>query len=168
MSREKVYVVDENDNIIQEKWRDELTNDDCWRIIAVWVENSKGDVLIQQRSNKKAINPGLWTAGVVGTVTSSESYEESAYKELKEELGISDVVLNFRAKAHYKASLGFRNIQTFGCVVDKDVKDFVIQKEEVQQVRWINPKELQQALRDHPNEFTIPDLWEKVYGFQLN
>lgn len=165
MSKEKVYVVDENDNILEEKWRDELTDSDCWRIIAVWVENSRGEILIQQRSKEKKLNPGLWTAGVIGTVTSAETYEEAAYKELGEELGVSDVHLALRAVSHYKASVGYRNIHTFHCTVDRDVADFTIQEEEVEQVRWISPEELSQELKDYPERFTIPELWEEVYGF---
>lgn len=139
MSREKVYVVDKNDAILEEKWRDELTDRDCWRIIAVWVENSAGEILIQQRSYNKKLNPGLWTAGVIGTVTTSESYEEAAYKELSEELGTSGITLTLRKKAHYKASVGFRNITTYGCTIDKPASEFI-----------------------------IPDLWDVVYGFKAS
>lgn len=45
IQREKIQIVDQNDNIIGEKWRDELTNDDCWRIISLWITNDNGEVL---------------------------------------------------------------------------------------------------------------------------
>lgn len=168
MSKEKVYVVDENDNVLEEKWRDELTDDDCWRIIGVWVENSAGEVLIQQRSLTKKLNPGLWTAGVIGTVTAAETYEQAAYKELSEELGVSGVALALRKRAHYRASLGYRNIETYGCIIDMAIDDFVIQKEEVEQIKWLKPEELRQDLQTNPEKYTIPDLWDVVYGFETN
>ncbi|MCA9301434.1 hypothetical protein H6801_03830 [Candidatus Nomurabacteria bacterium] len=78
MSKEKVFIVDENDRVLKEKWRNELTDTDRWRIIAIWVENSLGEILLQQRSLSKDLNPGLWTPGVVGTVAVPDSYEETA------------------------------------------------------------------------------------------
>lgn len=41
-NREKIQLVDAKDNVVGEKWRDDLTNDDCWRIISLWITNSKG------------------------------------------------------------------------------------------------------------------------------
>ena len=58
MSKEKVFIVDENDRVLKEKWRNELTDTDRWRIIAIWVENSLGEILLQQRSLSKDLNPG--------------------------------------------------------------------------------------------------------------
>ena len=165
MPREKVYVVDENDNVIAEKWRDELTEADHWRIIAVWIENSNGDILIQQRSLDKDLNPGLWTAGVVGTVVVGESYEEAAKKELEEEVGVQDTEIELIKSAHYKASTGWRNIHTFKCIVDKKEEDFVIQEEEVKQVKWVTPKELRSRLASKPREFAVPNQWQEIYNF---
>lgn len=165
MSKEKVFIVDKEDNILDTKWRTELSNTDRWRIIAIWVENSLGEILLQQRSLSKDLNPGLWTPGVVGTVAVPDSYEETAYKELSEELGISDTVLTLRSIAQYKASVGYRNIHTFQCVIDRSIKDFVIQQEEVEQIKWITPLELRRELKVHPEKFTVPDLWDQIYNF---
>lgn len=41
MSREKVYIVNKEDVVLAEKWRDELTDTDCWRIVAIWIETQK-------------------------------------------------------------------------------------------------------------------------------
>ena len=46
--RERVYIVDENDNVIDEKWRDETIPADRIRIVGVWIENSSEQVLIAQ------------------------------------------------------------------------------------------------------------------------
>lgn len=165
--REKVYVVDENDVVLGEKWRDELGESDRWRIIAVWVENSQGDILLQQRSASRTINPNKWTAGVVGTVPLGESYETTAYRELAEEIGVTNVKLAFKCKATYKASVGSRYIYTFSCKVDKPLSEFKFQKEEVSRLRWVTPSQLIQELEDAPEQFTIPELWDKVYGFKF-
>lgn len=114
------------------------------------------------------MNPGLWTAAAVGTVPKSHSYEETARRELKEELGVSDAVLEFRAKAYYRASVGSRQIQTYGCIIDKEVDEFIIQKEEVDQIRWIEPGDLRDELQEHPERFSKPNLWEKVYAFKTS
>ena len=140
MSKEKVFIVDENDRVLKEKWRNELTDTDRWRIIAIWVENSLGEILLQQRSLSKDLNPGLWTPGVVGTVAVPDSYEETA-------------------------QVGYRNIHTFQCVIDRNINDFVIQQEEVEQIKQITPLELRRELKVHPEKFTVPELWDQIYNF---
>jgi isopentenyldiphosphate isomerase len=166
--REKVYLVDKGDAVIGEKWRDQLTNDDCWRIIAVWIENSKGEILIQQRSFSKDLNPGLWTPAVVGTVTTDESYEQAALKELAEEVGVTGIQISFKKAAYYKANFGFRHIQTFSCKIDRAMEDFVIQDSEVEQIEWIAPMELSNRLKNNPDIFSKAELWEELYGFSAN
>jgi len=46
-----------------------------------------GLLLLLKRSNKVNINPGLW-CGVAGRIEDSLSPEETAYKEIQEELGL--------------------------------------------------------------------------------
>lgn len=56
MSREKVYVVDENDSVLGEKWRDETLPSDRIRIVGIWVENSTGEVLLARRADHKKLH----------------------------------------------------------------------------------------------------------------
>src|SRR5262249_22500456 len=51
--------------------------------------NSAGEVYLQQRSRWKDRHPLRWDSSAAGHVVASESYDETARRELEEELGIS-------------------------------------------------------------------------------
>ncbi len=86
----KIIVVDENDKEIGVKERSKITHDDIYRVSGLWLTNSKGEILLAQRSfNKPRDNdPGKWGPAVAGTVDEDETYKENIQKEIKEELGL--------------------------------------------------------------------------------
>ncbi len=43
--------------------------------------------------------------------------------------------------------------QWYTLVVDKPTEDFVIQEEEVEQVKWFSRFELEKELQEHPNDY---------------
>ena len=52
--KKKTIIVDENDKKIGLKMRGDIKQKEIYRVSALWIENSKGDVLLAQRSfNKK-------------------------------------------------------------------------------------------------------------------
>lgn len=55
----------------------------------ILVFNSQKELLIQKRTQTKDIYPGYWDVAAGGVVLAEESYEESARRELREELGIT-------------------------------------------------------------------------------
>lgn len=169
--RERVYVVDELDNIIGEKWRDELENNDCWRIIAVWVIDQNGNVLLQQRSKHKKIGPGVWTAGCEGTVEKDHDPLETAVRELNEELGlkVSPDKLVATHKLHYDHPiLGWRICSGYILKIDhKDPDDFTIQKSEVAQLKWFTIDELKEFLDKNPGLLSLFNIYKQL-GFLAN
>ena len=56
--------------------------------VHVWFYTDKGDILLAQRSFKKAICPGLWDVSVAGHVDSGETLEAAASREVWEEIGL--------------------------------------------------------------------------------
>ena len=86
---ENVIVVDENDEMIGTMPKDEAHEKNVLhRIAVVYVENEKGEILVQVRSG------GLLDHSAAGHVDPGESYEDAARRELAEELGIKDVPLH--------------------------------------------------------------------------
>jgi phosphomevalonate kinase len=83
-------IVDENDNVIDQRTRTEVhsSNKLIHRAAHVFVFNSKGELLLQKRSLKKKQYAGFW-GDVAGHMDAGEEYEKAAGRELKEELGIS-------------------------------------------------------------------------------
>lgn len=59
-----------------------------YRTIFVVVINEEGKILLQQRSSSKDLYPDCWDLSVGGHVDYGQSCEQTAVKELYEELGI--------------------------------------------------------------------------------
>ena len=56
--------------------------------IHVWLYTKNGEILLQQRSHKKAIFPLLWDVSAAGHIDAGEPFEHAAIRETREELGL--------------------------------------------------------------------------------
>jgi isopentenyldiphosphate isomerase len=82
-------IVNSNDEVIGRETKDQkFAKDLISRNVAVFIKNASGKFLIARRSQAKKSFPGRLDLAVCGNVKAGESYEEAAYRELKEELGI--------------------------------------------------------------------------------
>lgn len=149
----KRIIVDKDDTILGAKSRDEIDfATDIYRVSALWLWNSKGEVLIAQRAFNKGNGAGLWGPSVAGTVEEGETYDDNIRKETEEEIGVSDVEFEFVQKDF------FAGTRSYFCSVYKVVKDvpedeFVIQQAEVAAVRWITPDDLRADFAAHPEKY---------------
>lgn len=161
---ELIPIVNLNDEITWYKSRKEITSQDVYRVSALWIENSKGEILLAQRGFMKRNNPGKWWSAVAGTVDKWESYEENIYKEAEEELGIKEVKFDFVCKKYNAWPKYFYFCEWYECILDWDISKFVIEYPEVEQVRWFSREELQNLLENTPEilsgvEFMKYKLW---------
>jgi 16S rRNA (adenine1518-N6/adenine1519-N6)-dimethyltransferase len=86
---ERFLVVDESDRICGSASRAEVHgNNLLHRAVHILIFNQLGDVYLQQRSRWKDRHPLKWDSSAAGHVTAGENYDETAQRELKEELGI--------------------------------------------------------------------------------
>ena len=53
--------------------------------VHVWIFSEKGNVLIQKRSTKKKLNPGVWDVSVAGHIEYKEEIKAAAIRETIEE-----------------------------------------------------------------------------------
>jgi 16S rRNA (adenine1518-N6/adenine1519-N6)-dimethyltransferase len=82
-------VVDKNDRILRYASRSEVHgNNLCHRAVHILIFNQAGDVYLQQRSRWKDRHPLKWDSSAAGHVASGENYDDTARRELKEELGV--------------------------------------------------------------------------------
>ncbi len=147
----KIVVVDEKDNIIgAEYMRIAVEKKMIRRASRVYVFNESGQVLVQQRSTKVA-KPLLLDASAAGHVDEGETYEETAKRELYEELGLKDIPLTLIAKSHRTPDF-FSNIYK---VVIKDDTNIVFDTEELAQIMWYDPVVLTEEMTAQPDRFTI-------------
>jgi len=153
----KIQLVNDNDELIGTKERSEINfATDIYRVSALWLSNSQGQVLLAKRAMNKDKDPGKWGPAVAGTNDEGETYDQNIYKEAQEEIGLTGVIFNKDKKIR---STSPRNsfTQWYRAVVDKEVSDFTRQVEEVDQLAWVDSEVLKQELLDNPEKF-IPAM----------
>src|SRR5919197_672603 len=86
---ERFPVVDKNDEILRDASRSEVHGNNLrHRAVHILIFNPAGELYLQQRSRWKDRHPLKWDSSAAGHVTAAESYDETARRELEEELGI--------------------------------------------------------------------------------
>ena len=126
-----------------EKW----DKDEYHLATEVWVINSKKQILIQQRSEKCQLLPGIW-ALTTGRVVSGETTRQGCIRELKEELGIEakEEECNL-VKSLLKNRLGMI-WEIYFLRKDVELEDVTLQKEEVSRVKLVNTDEFRDMLKE--------------------
>lgn len=128
-------LVNENDVIIGKISRKQAhTNKSLvHRAIAVLVFNSNNELLLQKRSLDKQIDPGCWTVSCSGHVSSGETYDKAALRELEEELGLNLKSVNFITKNKFE----YQNETEFMSFFRIDTNDPIIPyKEEIEECKF--------------------------------
>jgi 16S rRNA (adenine1518-N6/adenine1519-N6)-dimethyltransferase len=106
-------VVDSQDRVIGFESRDRVhVNNLRHRATHVLIFNRCGDLFLQKRSIWKDTNPGKWDSSAAGHVDTGESYEESARRELREEIGIECPIERI-GKLPCSAETGWEFIEVF-------------------------------------------------------
>jgi 16S rRNA (adenine1518-N6/adenine1519-N6)-dimethyltransferase len=83
-------IVDENDREIGTASRRKVhENNFRHRAVHILIFNGTGELLLQKRSPWKDRHPLLWDSSAAGHVEANEQYDETAARELDEELGVT-------------------------------------------------------------------------------
>ena len=115
------------------------------RAVHVVIRNVRGEVLLQKRSLAKRIQPGKWDTSVGGHVPQGESYEQGAFREMTEELGIVLEGASHLALSHayiWRSAVETEHVQTY---VLRHEGPFAFNKEEIDEVRFWSGAELKVA-----------------------
>ena len=153
---ETIPIVDKNDEIIEYKEREKINKEnDIYRISALWVINSQKQILLTQRSFAKTHSPGKWGPAVSGTVAKGETYLENILKETKEEIGIDLEEYNFQKVEKIFTDANWKFFcQWYFVKLDLPLEKFVFLKDEVEQLKWMDKKEFEKDLKNHPEKYT--------------
>ena len=103
----------------------------------ILVFNSAGELFVQKRTKTKDIYPGYRDVTAGGVVQGGESYEQSAERELSEELGVRSVPLTFLFDQYYEDQDNRVWGRIFSCVHEGP---FTLQEEEVEDGRFMLPR----------------------------
>jgi isopentenyldiphosphate isomerase len=127
---ERIVIVDYNNNVIGTEHRSVMRNRGLLhRATYILVFNSNGHLFVQKRTLTKDIYPGYYDVAIGGVVRAGESYEESAGREIEEEIGITDVSLKYLFDFYFEDSGNQVWGRAYYCVHDGAI---VLQEEEIE------------------------------------
>ncbi len=151
MAEELSIIVDKNDKIIWYKPRSEINSEDIYRVSALWIENSKWEILLAQRGFMKSNGPWKWGTAVAGTVEKWETYEDNIYKEAQEEIGLNWVKFTLEEKLYSELAGRKFFVQYYYLKLDKDIKEFILEFPQVESVRWFKKEEIKNLYIRNPH-----------------
>ncbi|MBR6504766.1 MAG: NUDIX domain-containing protein [Clostridia bacterium] len=112
----------------------------------LWIQNESGEFLIQKRSNNKKVFPGFWSI-TGGGVDLGETTLDTVYRECNEELGITANSNNLELVLCFKRKFNFTDIYLLKQNIN--LKDIVLQEEEVTDVKWVTIEEIREMIKNN-------------------
>ncbi|MDY0907321.1 isopentenyl-diphosphate Delta-isomerase [Pedobacter sp. CFBP9032] len=153
---ELVILVDTNDSPIGQMEKLEAhQKGELHRAFSIFIFNTKGELLLQQRALDKYHSGGLWTNTCCSHPRPGEDNLAAANRRLKEEMGMKanlTPAFSFTYRAEFESGLIEHEYDHvfFG---KSDLLP-VINKEEVEQYKYINLDTLKQELLLYPDHYT--------------
>ncbi len=159
---EYVVLVDEADIAIgeMEKLQAHLDGGRLHRAVSVFLYNSNGELLLQQRAAEKYHSANLWTNTCCGHPRPGETPADAAARRLKEEMGLTAIlrpVFTFEYKAELKDGLTEYEIDhVFVGVTDEKP---LLNNDEASGYRYVDHKQLENDIMKSPERYTE---WFKI------
>jgi len=147
-SLENVAIVDRQDRVVGAAPRHLMRSERLiHRASYILVFNDQGDLFIQKRTIDKDVYPGYWEVAAGGVVLAGENYEQSAAREIAEELGLTDVALHYRFQHYYED----QEIRVWGAVFTcQHNGPFHLQRSEIEEGRFVDLRTLDDLVRKKP------------------
>src|SRR5881398_3874727 len=147
---ERFPIVDKNDRILGYASRSQVHgNNLLHRAVHILIFDEAGDVYLQQRSRWKDRHPLKWDSSAAGHVAAGESYDDTARRELKEELGVL-VALQKIAKLPASQKTDQEFVWLYRGVASGDV---VPDKSEIEQGAFMPPTVIDGWTSARPGDF---------------
>ena len=130
------------------------------RAFSIFIFNSNGELLIQQRAKTKYHSGSLWSNSVCSHPKPNETYQQAVCRRLKEEMGFG---CKLKKLFCFIYNTGFQNgliENEYDCVfIGKFDGKPKPNSREIMSYKWISVKELKQDIIKNSNKYTI---WLKV------
>lgn len=156
-------ILDENGNKTGKIKERSLVHEDgdIHGTVHIWIrrKTEKGyDLLLQKRSKEKDSFPGCYDISSAGHISAGDEPLETALRELEEELGIKAEPEQLKKVCMHEGSMNgnfygreFKNHEISTVYMYEETVDITklkLQKEEVEEVMWMDQEELIQKVRD--------------------
>jgi len=154
---ENVILVDTHDSPVgqMEKMEAHLKGE-LHRALSILVFNTTGEILLQQRAFSKYHTPGLWSNTACSHPRPGEVSVEAATRRLGEEMGLTTELKEsfaFIYKAHFDNGLIEHEFDHVFFGKFDGVP--VINPQEANAYKWINPIDLMEDMRSTPEKYTV-------------
>lgn len=154
-----VVLVDRQNNVLgtAPKLATHNANTPLHRGFSVFLFNSKGELLLQQRSHKKKTWPLIWSNSVCGHPMLNESSSEAASRRLQFELRLKlDDIRVILPDFSYKAAMN-GVIENELCPVMVAFTDEMPKQniDEVENLKWINWQEFVDDVKKNPGKYSM-------------
>lgn len=148
---EQFDVVNDRDEVIDVLSRSEVHRQQLLhRAIHVFVFRTDGRMLIHQRSPAKEEFPSVWTSSCSGHVSAGETYNESAPRELQEELGLVAALTPLH-KFPAQEATSWEFTMLYATTSDDEVTP---DPHEMTAVRWMAVSDIAAWTRQSPEQFS--------------
>ncbi|MEM0094335.1 MAG: isopentenyl-diphosphate Delta-isomerase [Candidatus Micrarchaeaceae archaeon] len=157
-----VVLVDENDRELgtEEKIKAHMNGGKLHRAISIFVINSNGETMLQQRALSKYHTPGLWSNTCCSHPFPNESVLDAAHRRLKEEMGF-DCEMKEAFSFIYKTPVGNGLTEwEYDHVIFGSYEGVASPNpEEVADWRWVSFADLKREVANDGSKFTP---WLKI------
>lgn len=153
MNPELIDVLDENGQKTGQVLPiDEVHKQELWHGVAhIWVYNNKGQILLQLRHPNKSWGANKWDLVGGGHISSAESPDMAALRELKEELGLDAKLEQLKLIGITEAVNTTTTTQrihkahewNYVTELNIDVAEVVLHSEESSDAKWFNLNEFE-------------------------
>lgn len=166
---ELIDIVDENNKLtgqVADRWG--ACTSGLWRrIVSCWIMNEKGEILLQKRSPSKKSNPNLW-AKTSGQVDRGETAENAIVREVKEELGVKIPEEQIKVMDIYKSNSSSKSfIYNFLFIVNYEIDDYILQKDEVAEVKYVEIEDIEIAQKNNDLNYIFSNWEEADFNKQM-
>ena len=163
MSEEWFDVVDEQDRVIGRAPRSEVHRLKLrHRAVHILVFNRRGELFLQQRALWKDDFPGVWDSSSAGHVTAGDGMDETAVREVAEELGVG-----LAEPPHRIFDLPATEDTGWEfCAVYRAAHEgpFVLQPSEIRGGGWFTPEAVGEWIHRRPQDFAsaFRVIWDRL------
>ncbi|HLC47251.1 MAG TPA: NUDIX domain-containing protein [Candidatus Nanoarchaeia archaeon] len=171
MADELIDICDESNNLTGvKKMKSEAHKEGLWhRTAHIWIYNPKGEILLQLRAKDKELYPDMWDISAAGHIAAGEDASTAGVREIQEEIGleVNPEDLQFfrirKVRTVYKKIRNNEFYNIFFLRFDGDIRTLRLQDEEVQEIRFLPCKRIEEELKADPEKF-VPhgDYWFEV------
>lgn len=87
-------------------------------VVHLYVFNTAGQLYLQKRSMDKDVQPDKWDTSAGGHVDYGETVQEALYREVQEELGITDFEPVFAFRYPFRSVVEFELVNSYYTIYD--------------------------------------------------